>query len=260
MIPYPLSYRPFGQPAFAYVDIVTVPAAGDKITINGTDYTFGTHFFGTGRTKFSITQNLAEAIRGEPNGDGHIIRNPLSVVTAMAYGSITGQAMGRLFLFATEPGTAGNALTLTTNNSAVFVVSGATFSGGTDAVAGNSTVVNAGQVKQTTSTYSPTRFQNLGANATLNVKVTAGNVFALTCYNANASARYLQLHNSATVSSGAPLYSFLVPPASQIIVGTDFFTNEGANFSTGIAFGFSTARDTYTAGTNTDQTTVIHYK
>lgn len=111
----------------------------------------------------------------------------------------------------------------------------------------------------TTAAASPSRFQNLGANATLNVKATAGNVFSLTCFNANASARYLLLHNSATVSSGAPLYSFLVPAGAQIIVGTDFFTTAGVNFSTGIAFGFSTTRDTYTAGTASDQTTVILY-
>jgi hypothetical protein len=110
------------------------------------------------------------------------------------------------------------------------------------------------------STYSPTRFANLGANATLNVKATPGNVFSLTCHNENAAERYLQLHDSATVSSGAPLFSFLVPTLAQIIVGTDFFTQAGAHFPTGIAFGFSTTKETYTAGTATDHSTWILFK
>lgn len=114
----------------------------------------------------------------------------------------------------------------------------------------------------TVAANSPSRFQNLGANATLNVKATPGNVFSLTCYNANAAAQYVQLHNTDTVPSTGvtvPIYCFLVPPASQIIVGTDFFTNNGVNFATGIAFAFSTTRDVYTAATAGDQSTRILY-
>lgn len=111
-------------------------------------------------------------------------------------------------------------------------------------------------------TYAPTVFTNLGANATLNVKASTGNIYSLSCANANAAPRWIQLHNTATTPSGgaAPAYSFLVPAGGQIIIGTDFFTQEGANFAAGIAFAFSTTRDTYTAGTAADQATVIHYK
>lgn len=116
--------------------------------------------------------------------------------------------------------------------------------------------------KPSTSTASPSRFANLGANATLNVKAATGNVFSLYCYNANAATRYLQLHNTATVpsSSDVPLYSFPVYAGLFTLIGEDFFSSAGANFSAGIAFAFSTTKDTYTAGTNTDQSTVIHYK
>lgn len=116
--------------------------------------------------------------------------------------------------------------------------------------------------KPSTATGSPTRFANLGANATLNVKPTTGNVFSLYCHNANAASRYLQLHNTATVPADqdVPLYSFLVPTLGQTIIGEDFFSAAGANFSTGIAFAFSTTKATYTAGTNTDQNTVVHFK
>lgn len=116
--------------------------------------------------------------------------------------------------------------------------------------------------KLAVATYSPTLFQNLGADVTKNVKASAGNVFSIICYNANAAARYLQLHNTATTpaSSAVPILSFLVPPSGQIGIGSDIFTNEGINFATGIAFAFSTARNIYTAGSAGDQSTFIQYK
>lgn len=109
----------------------------------------------------------------------------------------------------------------------------------------------------------PTRFSNLGANATLNVKSSAGSVFSCVCINTNASVRYLQLHNTATVPTdqGVPVYSFPVPPSGYGIgLGTDIFTNAGVAFATGIAFAFSTTANTYTAGTAAEQTTIIHYR
>lgn len=104
-------------------------------------------------------------------------------------------------------------------------------------------------------------FTNIGANVTLNVKASAGNVFAVCCNNANAATRYLQLHNTATTPAGAavPVYSFPVFSGGSTILGTDFFGTAGVNLSTGIAFAFSTTRDTYTAGSAGDQSTVVHY-
>lgn len=113
-----------------------------------------------------------------------------------------------------------------------------------------------------TATYSPTSFQNLGANATLNVKASAGNVYSLYCNNENAAERFIQLHNTATTPAGAatPLFTFRIPEAGDVLIGTDFFTNAGAHFTTGIAFAFSTTKDTYTAGTATEQSTIVMYK
>ena len=112
------------------------------------------------------------------------------------------------------------------------------------------------------STYSWTRFQNLGANATLNVKASAGNVFALYMFNTTATVRYAQLHNTATVPAGGavPLYSFLLPANGSVLIDSAFFGSVGANFSTGIAFACSTTDATYTAATATDHDTTIHYK
>lgn len=107
----------------------------------------------------------------------------------------------------------------------------------------------------------PTRFQNLGANATLNVKASAGYVYSLACDNLNAADRFIQLHNTATTPAGGavPLYSFRVFGGTPLVLGTDFFTAVGAAFSTGIAFAFSTTEATYTAATAADQMIHIMY-
>ena len=102
-------------------------------------------------------------------------------------------------------------------------------------------------------------FKNLGANATLNVKPGAGIVFSLSCYNTNGNIRFLQLHDTATTpsASAVPKVSILVPHLAQVIVGTDFFTNDGIGFDSGIAFAFSTTAATYTAGSAGDQQTTV---
>lgn len=107
----------------------------------------------------------------------------------------------------------------------------------------------------------PTRFSNMGANATLNVKATPGSVLAFVCANLNAAVRYLQLHDTATVPAGAavPAYSFPIAANGSIVIGADFFTTAGVAFATGIAFAFSTTAGTYTAGVATDQVTTIHF-
>lgn len=132
-----------------------------------------------------------------------------------------------------------------------------------DQAVDNTNAVYGMQIKPlAVSTYSPTLFTNYGANATLNVKATPGNVVSVYCVNLNAAIRYLQLHNTATTPGGAavPLMTFAIPASGSIVFGTDFFTQAGMNFSTGIAFAFSTTQGTYTAGTAGDQFTQIHFK
>ncbi len=126
---------------------------------------------------------------------------------------------------------------------------------------GSNNVLATTKRKLASSSYAPLLFTNFGANATLNVKSTPGNVFSLTCHNLNASSRYLQLHNTATTPAGAavPLMTFLIPTGAMVVIGSDFFSDEGLNFTTGIAFGFSTTEGTYTAGTAGDQFTQISY-
>lgn len=112
------------------------------------------------------------------------------------------------------------------------------------------------------STYSPTLFTNFGANATLNVKATAGNVYAIHCQNTNAAIRYIQIHNTATTPGGGavPLLSFAIPASSSVTITHDLLVAGGVYFSTGIAFAFSTTLGTYTAGTAGEQSTTILFK
>lgn len=109
----------------------------------------------------------------------------------------------------------------------------------------------------------PLLFTNRGAAASAAVKTSAGRVQSFTCRNKNAVTDfYFQLFNSASAPSAAavPSYSFMIPNDQQLVIGTDFFTDSGISFSTGIAWGWSTTEDTFTAATATDQTTHILYR
>jgi hypothetical protein len=46
----------------------------------------------------------------------------------------------------------------------------------------------------------------------------------------------------------------------MIVLGTDFFTENGLYFSTGIAFAYSTSPTTYVAATAGEQVTCVRYK
>lgn len=104
-------------------------------------------------------------------------------------------------------------------------------------------------------------YSNAGTAATANIKATAGRVFSFSCYSVNAAVRYIQLHNKASAASAAevPLFAFPVFTNTATVIGKDFFGENGAVFSTGITFAFSTTQWTYTAGTASDQSTQIEY-
>lgn len=113
------------------------------------------------------------------------------------------------------------------------------------------------------STYSPTLFTNFGANTTLNIKATPGNVFSFVVTNTNAAVRYFQLHNTATTPSGGavPLRTYTLPALTgNIAIGMDVLTQAGVNFSTGIAYATSTTAGTYTAATAGDHYVEVNFK
>lgn len=112
------------------------------------------------------------------------------------------------------------------------------------------------------STYSWTRFQNYGANTTLNIKASSGNILSYYAYQTNAAARFEQVHNTATTpsASAVPTHSFLVAPSGATLMGSDYFGAGGDNHATGLAFAHSTAFGIYTAGTAADGNRTIQYK
>lgn len=113
------------------------------------------------------------------------------------------------------------------------------------------------------STYAPTIFTNFGANLTLNVKSSAGNVYSIHSHNTNAAVRYIQIHNTATTPAGGavPLASFLIPANSFKDIDHSMLPAGGLYCSNGIAFAISTTMGTYTASaTASEHNTFITYK
>lgn len=113
------------------------------------------------------------------------------------------------------------------------------------------------------STYTPSRFTDFGANATLNVKASAGIVMSVICTNTNAATRYLQIHDTATTPGGGavPIIPGIpIATGTQVRVGKDIFSEAGFYCANGIAFAFSTTQNTYTAGAAGDQSTCVFYK
>lgn len=96
----------------------------------------------------------------------------------------------------------------------------------------------------------PSTFQSVGAATTANVKATSGSLLSIAATNRNAGIRYLQLFNS-TSSTATVLYQWPIAAsaASTLILGTDFFTQMGWTFSTGITWGVSTTAGSYVAAT-----------
>lgn len=98
---------------------------------------------------------------------------------------------------------------------------------------------------------SPTRYAEFGTTAAANIKATPAQVFACQATNTPGNAlRWLQLHNTAGVPAPAavPLYSFMIPlDEGEIVIGEDFWTEDGGAFSVGLAFAISSVRGTYDA-------------
>lgn len=166
-------YRPNGQPAFATAQFKTVPSTGVTITINGDVYTTGTEFSGA-TTPVRAAQGLCSAIRADVeysyiNATKQFIR-PYS---AKFYNDT-------VFIFATSPGVAGNAMTLATSDISSVNLSGAVFSGGTDPV---SLVVST----------TPTASALTDGSGAITTGGTAQQIFA-----ANAARKYLVIQNHST--------------------------------------------------------------
>ena len=95
----------------------------------------------------------------------------------------------------------------------------------------------------------------MGTSAGANLKSSAGNIYAISCSNANAVVRYFQVFNQTTAPSlgNTPDRSFPVYGSDGLLLlGQDIIGGNGIILTTGISWGFSTTRLTYTAATASD--------
>ena len=81
--------------------------------------------------------------------------------------------------------------------------------------------------------------------------------------NNQAATVYLQFFNKASVpipGTDTPLYSFMVKNASDQKLGTEYFTNAGAHFSTGLSFGWSSDQQFFVVLSGSANTSkMVHY-
>lgn len=163
----------------------------------------------------------------------------------------------------TLPNGAGAALALDSAGRAIVVL-------GT-AIAGEDTTSNTLGVTQkllASATYTPTLHTNFGAATKANVAASTANVLSVYVINRNAAVRYFQLHNKATAPAATevPIYSFAVPAGTTnnpgvVSLGSDFFTSNGRNFSTGLGWAISTTEGTFTdSATANEHSVYIHFK
>lgn len=122
------------------------------------------------------------------------------------------------------------------------------------------------RIPESAATIAPSNYKDKGTVTKANVKNAAGNVFSFRVTNANAAARYFQLHNKATapVATETAQRYFVIPagtatqPAS-VTLDINYFAH-GVSFATGIGWAISTTADTFTdSATAGDHTFDINY-
>ncbi len=110
---------------------------------------------------------------------------------------------------------------------------------------------------------SPNVFVRWGTSNTDTVSGTPAKVTKIYVYNKSANIRYLQLFNRATnpTTGTVPLSSHVLAPNEKYnLAVSDFGSNDGLSFSTGLAWGFSTTEATFTAGASADVSTEILWR
>jgi hypothetical protein len=112
----------------------------------------------------------------------------------------------------------------------------------------------------------PTQYKDFGSVTAAFIKASAGNVYSLVVFNANAAVRYVQLHNKATIplATEVPLCSYPVPAGTANNPGVTIIENThlmGLRFTTGIGWAISTTLATFTdAATAANHSIEVMYK
>ena len=121
--------------------------------------------------------------------------------------------------------------------------SGATSDGSTPVAGGNGTSASSTTNPVAVSSVGPTNVTRIvsaaaSTNAT-SAKASAGTLYRVTGYNANAAARYFKLYNKAsgpTVGTDTPVWTEYLPAQSRFEIALP----SGLYFGTGIAFSLTT--------------------
>lgn len=103
--------------------------------------------------------------------------------------------------------------------------------------------------------------QNIGgANAGV-IKASSGSVFSVYCENENTAKRYLLLLNQTTtpVNGQTPVRAYGVPSNGAIVIDKIYFGALGLLFDTGIAWAFSSTKNTVTLATASDCISEVSY-
>lgn len=109
----------------------------------------------------------------------------------------------------------------------------------------------------------PNIFTRFGTSTTDTISGTPCKLLGSYIWNKSSSIRYIQFFNRTSNPPGGtvPLISrVLAPNEKYSLQSFDFGSNDGYNFSVGLAWGFSTTEGTYIAGTPTDITVEIYWR
>lgn len=102
---------------------------------------------------------------------------------------------------------------------------------------------------------------NLGAASRGNIRASEGKVRSLTCFNDSSATRFFHMINTSATPTDdyTPDDMWLLPPDSQVIVGTDYFGQYGLEYDQGISWVFSYHANSAMSATAADCTSFIKY-
>lgn len=127
-------------------------------------------------------------------------------------------------------------------------------------LAASSNIIGKVNVDQTAPGTANSQFTTaITASTAVSAKASAGNLYSVNCTNANATVRYLQIHDKASAPSAGnvPVAAWPIPAGSTnapggVALGILEFGTAGYRCATGVAIGISTTLATYTAATAAD--------
>ena len=118
--------------------------------------------------------------------------------------------------------------------------------------------------------YNPSVSTSFGTQVSVLAKATPGNFLSIYASNISSAVAYLQLFNTtaAPTTGATPLFSFLIPAGMLgdaanepgiLEIGQDWFRKNGYYMSSGVAWGISNSRGTFSPATAGNHTVNLTY-